>query len=120
MRIVLTARVPVEIDSVVWKLIGHADGALGDYGPGMTPRPDHESAAWSMSVREHADGRVIVYAVAERDASEWGRPCPCHDGGEIIEAGADLAAAISRVAIECCVPSKTARNCLASLPAEVL
>jgi len=119
----LTDRAPVRIDEDLWPVVATAsDGVRMRNG---TPLPDYEQAEWSLHVRQHADGRVLVYGGARAPSRGW----PTHGasdwrGGELLAAGADLAAAIGRVGADLVrlggAPESVIRECIADLPAEVL
>ena len=85
--ITLTDRAPVKINEADWPEVAHA-----------------REAEWSIRVRKHADGRVLVYAVngARR-------------GGELLPHDGDVVNALTRVAATCGIP---AAPCIARLPAE--
>lgn len=104
--ITLTDRAPAKIREDQWPLIASAK------------RWDntHESQAnrtWSLRVRQHEDGRTLVYAAYDSQyRGEHGKRA-----GELLDAGADLPASIRRVGenarCEECID-----DCIADLPAE--
>lgn len=51
--ILMTARAPVRIQTAAWPVIAQAEDQIG-HGPS----PEF---AWQITVRRHADGRVLVY-----------------------------------------------------------
>lgn len=88
-RVRLTGRRPVDIDTAQWPVIAratdeHACGQAGQNG----------SFYWSTVVRQHQDGRALVYVATEGQ-------CQCDfrhvEGGELVPAGGDLPGAIERV-----------------------
>lgn len=87
LTITLTGRAPVRIRRADWPVIASAayhDGA-----------DDSEAnRRWRLTVRQHADGRVVVYGVY---ASSWQGERDCR-GGELVAPGEDIAEAIYRVA----------------------
>lgn len=85
--ITLTDRAPVRIVEAEWPEIASA-------------RED----SWSLRVRQHDDGRILVYGV-NGDVR----------GGELLPHDAGLVNAITRVAATCGVP---AAKCIGDLPAE--
>lgn len=102
--ITLTDRAPVRIRQDLWPIVAAASEHDGKV----------ESQAvrtWTLRVRQHADGRAIVYGVY-RSNWEGARGAA---GGELCEAGADLAAAIHRVAATCECEA-IAGECIADLP----
>lgn len=103
--ITLTNRPPVRIREDQWPQIAQAKRWDNQY----------ESQAirtWALRVRQHEDGRTIVYgAYDSRYAGEHGRRA-----GELLDAGADIAASIRRVGehagCDDCID-----DCIADLPA---
>jgi len=104
--ITLTDRAPVRIVEEEWPIIASAKDWDGEFDF-QAPR------TWAMRVRQHADGRAIVYATYAtqfRGEVEW-------RGGELLDAGADIAAAIRRVGEDGAMPEHVIRECIADLPA---
>lgn len=108
LTITLTNRAPVSIVKADWPVIASAKAYDSE----------HESQAnrtWRLTVRQHEDGRAIVYGVydtsfrGERDSR----------AGKLCAAGEDLAAAINAVARDCGCEA-IAAACIADLPAEQL
>lgn len=106
--ITLTGRAPVRIVEADWPLIARAS----DHDGYVASQADR---TWTLRVRQHDDGRTIVYGVystswqGERDEA----------AGELLDAGEDIPAAIHRVA-ESCGCERLVAACIADLPAEVL
>lgn len=75
-----------------------------------------ELDTYSLRVRRHADGRALVYGVLD-GATAW-TGTRDRRGGELLAAGADIAAAIRRVGEDCQLPERAIRECIADLPAE--
>lgn len=117
--ITLTDRPPVKIKEHEWPIIAEADGDsyTGDLGRYAQARDQREMDRWWLLVRQHEDGRAIVYGgyVAGRraQAEDW-------RGGELLDAGENLAAAIRRVGEAGNIPDQCIRECIADLPAEEL
>ena len=104
--ITLTDRPPVKIKDVDWDVIAESKWFEGQY--------DFQAnrSGW-LKVRQHADGRTIVYGAYDtRFQTEVSLR-----GGELLDKGADIAAAINRVA-ETCNATECAADCIADLPAE--
>ena len=114
--ITLTGRAPVTVVEDNWPVIAKGVEENNAYGPGMTPRPEEEVARTTMRVRQHKDGRAIVY-VTVKDAGAWCACTPGHAGGKMLAAGSDLALEITRVGALCDVSDEVIRDCIASLPA---
>ena len=118
--ITLTDRPPVTIHEVAWPLIARAtddSGGANDDGR----RAAGELDTYALRVRQHTDGRTIVYGVL--GGSLW-TGTEDYRGGELLEAsqssGADIVAAIRRVGAWCQLPDSVIRACIAALPAEEL
>ena len=119
--ITLTGRRPVNISEADWPMVAHG---MGDSGNALDSA--HHQQAWArgeldaynLRVRQHADGRALVYGRLAA-ATAW-TGSEDHRGGELLAAGADLAAAITRVGQECGLPGRVIRRCLANLPAQAL
>ncbi|MHB8388057.1 MAG: hypothetical protein ACYDBH_00585 [Acidobacteriaceae bacterium] len=71
---------------------------------------------YRLRVRQHADGRAIIYAVLDA-ATPW-TGSESRRGGELLGAGNDIPAAIRRVGDDCSIPDSIIRECVADLPAE--
>jgi len=113
----LTDRAPVNFLENAWPRIasvtgdsysGH-DGAVHDQA-----REQGELDQYWIRVRRHTDGRVLVYAGVETgwhsDLKQW-------KGGELLDAGEDIAQTIKRVT-RGRMPDWVADECIAELPAE--
>ena len=111
--ITLTDRAPVRIREDQWPLIASATDRPGSVVNG-TPVPDYQTDSYAIRVRQHTDGRVIVYAVVDASTS-WTGTSGCK-GGELLDAGADIVAAIRRVG-ERCGCERVVDECIADLPA---
>jgi hypothetical protein len=112
--ITLTDRPPVTIAETTWPVI-----ASGDLRPGAfvnsTPKPSYETDRYTLRVRQHASGKAIVYGVLDA-ATPW-TGTEDWRGGELLDAGADLAAAIRRVGATGGFPDRVIRETIADLPA---
>ena len=113
--ITLTGRPPVKIDEDNWPVIALAsdhDGAV----------ECQANTVWSIRVRQHDDGRTIVYAV--KDSGNGGqyigfRASPA---GEMLPVGCtddDICRAIERVGADAECDNLVA-ECIADMPAEEL
>lgn len=112
--ITLTGRAPVRIVEADWPVIAKASDWSG--GSGHECQANQEA---SVRVRQHSDGRAIVYGL--RDSGPGGMPLGYRGvaAGEVVDAGGDIAAAITRV-VESLGPdwSGLAEDCIANLPAQ--
>lgn len=117
--ITLTGQAPVRIVEDEWPVIASADGdsyAGNDYGGVYQQVLSHgEVDVYRLRVRQHADGRALVYGTLT-GSPQWGGE-ESRRGGELLAAGADLPAAIARVAEDVHIPESVARECVADLPA---
>jgi hypothetical protein len=106
--ITLSNRPPVKISEATWPVI-----AKGDWTDNMTI-PSQANRKAFVRVRQHADGRMIVYGTystqfaGELDAK----------AGMLLAVGDDVAAAISRVVEDLGDLPRLASECIADLPAE--
>jgi len=105
----LTDRAPVRIDEDLWPVVAQSR----DWDN------QHECQAnrtWRCMVRQHADGRSIVYGVY---TTQFQGEADSH-AGYLLGAGEDVPAAIRRVGEEIGAAESVIRACIADLPAEVL
>lgn len=119
--ITLTDRAPVKIRDDQWPTIAEATGdsyGCNDYSRYQQALSQGEVDKYTLKVRQHADGRVLVYGIFDA-ASAWTHNEDCR-GGELLDAGADIAAAIRRVGESCSLPASIIRDCIADLPAQEL
>lgn len=106
--ITLTGRAPVKIREDQWPQIAH--GSWGD----NAAIPSQSNRGCDIRVRQHADGRAIVYATKWsqwQGEREW-------SGGELLDAGADIPAAVERVGEN--LNEEVVRECIADMPAQEL
>ena len=133
MTIILTGRRPVTIDPNEWPYVALAENRDHD-----SEVPCQANRTWrcGLIVRQHADGRMIVYGGIHYDSNfahdrdyDW-------NGGELLslEGATDVPSAIRRVHLSArldCEDDETreklsrmwapmARECIADLPAEDL
>lgn len=116
--ITLTGRAPVRIVEAEWPVIARADDDSFksiDYARHSQAKARGEIDVYHLIVRQHSDGRSLVYGVLT--ASSW-TGTEDWKGGELLEPGADLAAAIERVGSSGELPDSLIRECIADLPAE--
>ena len=111
---------PVLIDPAEWPEI--ASGTGDSWGPGGDPQrhwqaeKNGELDCYTVTVRQHEDGRVLVYA------ERGGAPAWTGNGdayaGELLDSPghASLVAAIWRIGQEAEVPSRVIREAIAGLP----
>jgi hypothetical protein len=118
--ITLTNRAPVEIVDDHWLVIAEARAHDGMIAVQANRR-------WWMKVRQHVDGRVIVYGayltqwqgeIDRRDGEVFGAPTTRWANG--VRLHEDTAAAIRRVAASLNAPDTLVRELIANLPAEPL
>lgn len=122
LTIVLTGRRPVRISKADWPVVAQA---AGDNWTGGDDEARHRQASmcnelteYAVRVRQHADGRVLVYATNEHPTSH----AECYRGGVLLKkpTDADVIAAILRIGAACHIPDSVVRRCIAGMPAEEL
>ena len=123
--ITLTGRPPVRITDSDWPLIASAKGDSyrgNDYGRYRQALLQGECDEYALRMRQHADGRTLVYGVLDVAIAAWNAPAGgnSYRGGQLLHAGADIANAIRRVGDECSMPDAVIRECIADMPAEEL
>ena len=111
--ITLTDRPPVVISEEKWPIIAKASDHDNQY-------ECQANTVWSIRVRQHEDGRALVYAVKDSGPGGQYLGFRASRAGELLEAGCtpkDIVAAIHRVgdAADC---SDLVDHCIADLPAE--
>jgi hypothetical protein len=105
--ITLTGRRPVKIVEDEWPVI-----AVGkDHGGQIECQADR---SWVVRVRQHADGRALIYGVYE---TRWQGESGSR-GGKMLDAGDDIIAGIRSVAESIGASEDVAQECIADLPAE--
>lgn len=123
--ITLTDRRPVKIEDEHWPIVakGTGDTYSGhDYGRYQQALAQGECDRYAVRVRQHADGRALVYAVVDAADVAWHAPAGGidHRGGVLLEPGADIPAAVLAVCERAGIPRHVADECIAELPAEDL
>ena len=123
--ITLTGRNPVKIQDRDWPILASAtdDSHTGsDYGRHQQALSQGECDRYGLYVRQHADGRALVYGILDAAVSAWGAPAGGEDyrGGVLLASATldQIAAAIREVGQECGLPDALIRECVANLPAE--
>lgn len=96
LTITLTGKPPVKIKKDDWEILAQAS-ENDRHGAQIGNQPNRETD-WNIKVRQHADGRAIVYATYSYDTAFQGESGLGLRGGELLDAGADIPAAIERVA----------------------
>jgi hypothetical protein len=125
LTVTLTDRRPVTIATDEWPIVARAKGDSyvgSDQAVYTQAKGRGELDEWTLTLRAHADGRAIVYAVVSAASGACRQPHGGEDyrGGEILVAGADHADAIRRVGEAASLPDATIRDAIADLPAERL
>lgn len=125
LTITLTDRRPVTIRKEDWPVIASAkdDSWHGnDVGRYQQALAQGQCDTYRLTVRQHADGRALVYGVLDAAIAAWHQPAHGESwrGGDLVEAGADLARVIRRVGESGGLPESVIRACIADLPAEAL
>ena len=128
--ITLTGRPPVTIDEDQWPIIAQAKDSEHD---GQVECQANVKSSWSVRVRQHEDGRAIVYATYSYTSNYQNARCYSAKRGVLLPAGstaADICQAIRDVCEEIagaeCDGEDAARwptlaaECIADMPAEEL
>jgi len=106
--ITLSNRPPVKIKEAEWPMIAKAEWTDNPAIPVQANRTA------SVRVRQHADGRAIVYGTY---STQWQGESDLKSG-LLLAKGADIAAAIYGVVDDIGVTATMAAECVADLPAE--
>jgi hypothetical protein len=125
LTITLTVRKPVKITKEDWPILAKADASDHD---GKVECQAYRRWSWRLAVRQHSDGRAIVYGVYTYSSQYQGERYHDVRGGELVPAYGDIVAAIQRVGewMQSTSPkdgerfAEVTRECLANLPAEDL
>lgn len=128
--ITLTDRPPVTIDEDKWPLIASVSDKEYD---NQYEFQANRISKWFFAVRQHDDGRVIVYATYSYDTAWQGARCYAAKHGDLLPAGTDSAGIVASIndvarrmeAAECNGEDSgrwatLAADCIADLPAETL
>jgi hypothetical protein len=107
LTITLTERPPVKIIKSEWPKIADARDHDGQY-------ISQANRKWYLNVRQHADGRTIVYGIYDTHFAQE----KDLRGGELLDPGEDIARAIVRVAEHLGFRRQLADECISRLPAE--
>lgn len=125
--ITLTGRPPVKITEDNWPIIAH--GYWADHDNQYEFQANRK---WRIDirVRQHADGRAIVYGVYDYDTHFQSEAGEAHRVGSLLDTSADLPAAIHSIRDDLIERisdadmhrhvSNAADECIADLPAETL
>ncbi len=106
---------PVKISNEEWPQIACGDERPGSFVNG-TPKPNYETDRFTIRVRQHADGRTIVYGVVDA-ATAWTGTESWHGGVLLPQpTGQEIVLAIRRLRIEGEMPESVERACIADLP----
>ena len=125
--ITLTDRAPVRIREDLWPIIAHGSFTYHD---GTIRQQANRLCDIDIRVRQHADGRSIVYGIYKYDTHFAHEQCEIYRVGVLLEPNADLTAAIKEIGnqlIERINDSSmhrhvrdTVDDCIADLPPETL
>jgi|SRR5216684_86479 len=130
LTITLTGRAPVKITKDEWPVVASADDSWHD---GEVECQANRTKSWKLIVRQHADGRTLVYGIYASMSHWQGESSENVRGGEMFtvegatadEVGdtAPIIAAIFRVAEDLSTRSgqeefhRLSHECVADLPA---
>lgn len=122
--ITLTNQRPVKIREDEWPAIAEASGDSfkGDVGRYEEAIHQGECDKYTLKVRQHKDGRCIVYGVTLGAIPEWKQPAggKSYRGGELLEKGEDVIEAILRVGKDCRIVDSVIQECIGNMPPEEL
>lgn len=106
LRIVLTDAQPVDVTAAEWPVVAEARSWDNTY-------EFQANRIWTLKVRQHADGRCIVYGVYETSYRDdrWAR------AGEIVDSIEEAIGATHRVGDHLDFPDYLADECIGDLPA---
>jgi hypothetical protein len=120
--ITLTGRPPVRISQDDWPVIARSDWRAWD-----NQYECQADRTWTahVRVRQHTDGRTIVYATYDYTTAWQGEDGASSHAGMLLPTGADIPAAIAQVVRDLAhLPEERVRDliaeCVADLPAENL
>jgi len=114
--ITLSNQAPVSITDEKWPLIAEGRYARSMRNGNLLPEYEYDSHA--IRVRQHADGRALVYAILW-GATVW-TGTEGAKSGELLEPGEDIVAYIRKVGADCGLSEHAISACIADLPAVVL
>ena len=129
LTITLTGRRPVTVAKDVWPILAEAKELEHD---NQYEFQANRKTSARLAIRQHADGRTIVYGVFQHTTQFQGESDIDVRGGEMISAEDDAIAAVNRVAddldqrithtglLDPQPFSRVAHKCIADLPAEEL
>ena len=122
--ITLTDRPPVRIREEQWPVIAHGLHRAHD---GQVECQANRTWKTDIRVRQHEDGRSIVYGTYDYDSAWQGERGVDARDGVLLDAGEDLVAAIRSVGASMAEAggddhriAEAVRQCIADLPAEEL
>jgi len=125
--ITLTDRPPVKIDDDTWPLLAAVEDLEHD---SQVEYQASVKSRWFAGVRQHYDGRSIVYAVYRYETLHQGARGYSAKRGVLLPSGADICAAVNDVCRDIAAAEHhaddadrwptLAAECIADLPAEEL
>lgn len=119
--ITMTDQPPVRIHEDEWPEIAVArDSSYTGTPMGAKQARDRgECDQYTLRVRQHSDGRAIVYAVLSAAPAAWGQPAGgvSRRTGELLDDATRIPEAVRRVGEDCGLPEQVIRECVADMPA---
>lgn len=122
--ITLTGKPPVKIREDDWPVIAH--GNYEDYDNEHRFQANRTTDL-DIRVRQHADGRAIVYGVYDYSTNFQSERGSVQRAGYVVDAGGDLVEAIQRVGsdlvdrdVDAAIVRDVVNECIAELPAQEL
>ena len=116
--ITLTDHAPVRISKDKWPILSSVNETLYSDNPDPSANEKIKSGSVRLIVRQHQDGRAIVYGVHENDDPLGNADFSYNRrGGELLPARSDLPAVIKRVGTSLGIGEELIQACIAGLPA---
>ena len=116
--ITLTDHAPVRISKDKWPVLSSVNETLYSDDPDPSSNDKVKSGVVRLIVRQHQDGRAIVYGVHEND-DPLGNDDFSYNrrGGELLPSASDLPATIKRVGTSLGINEELIQACIAGHPA---
>lgn len=108
--VTLTGKPPVRVREDLWPIIASSRRHDGQ----VECQANH---LWHLTVRQHEDGRTIVYGSEDRGNGGVYRGYEAAYAGEMLEPGSDIASAIIRVGEDARCSKAMQDECISDLPA---
>lgn len=118
--ITLASGMRVRVREDDWPVIVSAfgDSFKGDHEKRSQAKQQGEVDQYMIEVRQHVDGRAIIYGVLDAAIAAWQQPADGESckSGYLLGPGENIAAAIRWVGKDCNLPDVVISECIADLP----